>query len=80
MTVGKTYEEDDPFAFVPATAEAEVGRDHLREMALAFIDEFRRMGWTDERILAMFRNPFYRGPHLVYASRGEPYVRRLMEG
>jgi len=76
----KAYEEDDPFAFVPATAEAEVGRDHLREMALAFIEEFRRMGWDDARILALFRNPFYRGPHLVYAARGDAYVRALLEG
>jgi len=49
-------------------------------MALAFIVEFRRMGWDDARILALFRNPFYRGPHAVYAARGEGYLRALMEG
>ena len=76
----KGYQEDDPFAFVPVAAEAEAGRDHLREMALAFIVEFRRMGWDDARILALFRNPFYRGPHAVYAARGEGYLRALMEG
>jgi len=76
----KGYQEDDPFAFVPVAAEAEAGRDHLREMALAFIVEFRRMGWGDARILALFRNPFYRGPHAVYAARGEAYLRALMEG
>jgi len=76
----KEYEEDDPLAYVGAAAEPEEGRDHLEEMAVAFVDEFRRMGWTDERILALFRNPFYRGPYAVYAARGEAYVRALMEG
>ena len=76
----KEYAEDDPFAFVGVEVEPEEGRDHLREMAVAFIDEFRRMGWDDERVLALFRNPFYRGPHSVLTARGEAYVRSLLGG
>lgn len=74
----KDYEEDDPFAYVGVRVEPDKGEDHLREMAATFIGEYRRMGWGDERILALFRNPFFRGPHAVYAARGEEYVRGLM--
>ncbi len=76
----KELEEDDPFAFVGVQVEGEEGRDHLGEMAVAFIDEFRRMGWDDDQIMVLFRNPFFRGPHMVYATRGEEYVRKLMGG
>lgn len=57
----------------------EPGRDHIEEMAEAFIIEFKRMQWTDEAILAMFRNPFYAGPHYVYKERGQQYVVEMIE-
>ncbi len=76
----KAYEEGDPFAFVSIQLDVEEGRDHLREMALVFIEEYRRMGWDDERILALFRNSFFRGPYTVLASRGEAYVKGLLRG
>ena len=56
----------------------EPGRDHSEEMAEAFIIEFKRMRWTNEAILAMFRNPFYAGPHYVYKERGEQYIVDLL--
>lgn len=52
----------------------EPGRDHFAEMAEAFIIEFKRMRWSNERILDMFRNPFYMGPHYVYKEKGEQFV------
>lgn len=57
----------------------EPGRDHVEEMAEAFIIEFMRMRWTNERILEMFRNPFYMGPHYVYKAKGEQYVIDLIK-
>lgn len=53
-------------------------RDHTAEMAEAFIIEFKRMRWTNESILAVFRNPFYAGPYSVYKERGEEYVADLL--
>ncbi len=56
----------------------EPGRDHLAEMAEAFIIEFKRMRWTDEMILDVFRNPFYAGPHHAYREKGEDYIIELL--
>lgn len=50
----------------------------MAEMARCFVDEFVRMGWNDEDLLGLFRDPFYRGPHLVYRQCGEAYVRELL--
>ena len=75
----KDYEEDDPFELVGTRLTGPEANDALDEMARVFIVEFVRMGWTRERILAVFRNPFYRGPYEVYRHRGEAHVRRLLE-
>lgn len=50
----------------------------VEEMARTFVEEFVRMGWSDQAVVDLFRNPFYRGPYAVWQSRGEPYVRRLL--
>jgi len=69
----KEPEPDDPFelkgVIVPAQDETS-----LREMASCFVEEFARDGWSDEQLQAMFKNPFYRGPYLVWQERGDAYV------
>ncbi|HEY5605136.1 MAG TPA: hypothetical protein VIL45_01300 [Thermoplasmata archaeon] len=75
----KAYEEDDPLEFVGVAFDDPEGDAALDAMARAFVEEFARMGWTRERILGLFRNPFYRGPHAVYRRRGEPFITRLIE-
>jgi hypothetical protein len=67
------------FELVGMIVPGEPGRDHLEEMAETLIIEFIRMGWSDDRMLALFRNPFYQGPHSVCQQRGEEYVRTLIE-
>jgi hypothetical protein len=73
----KKLENDDPFTLigVPITTGAE---DALVEMACAFAEEFLRMGWSPDRILQLFRNPFYRGPYAAYQAKGEEWVRALL--
>lgn len=44
-------------------------------MAECFIEEFMRLGYNEAQILSLFRNPHYTGPHLVFQSRGDAYVR-----
>jgi len=58
----------------------EEGRDHIAEMAEAFVIELKRMRWSNEKILNAFRNPFYAGPYYAFKERGEEYVRDLVEG
>ncbi len=47
-------------------------------MAECFIEEFMRMGFAPEQVLALFRNPGYLGPQLVLRRHGEPFVRTLI--
>ncbi len=51
----------------------------LTEMARCFVEEYARMGWSGERIMRLFRNPFYRGPHQILRMKGEEFVRDLIE-
>ena len=73
--------EEDPsdFELSHYVVPGELGRDHIEEMAEAFVIEFKRMRWTDDAILNVFRNPFYAGPHYVYKERGEEFVVELLE-
>ena len=77
--MAKEFEEDDPFAIVGVQVEDDDRGGALEEMARVFVEEFARMGWDRDRILDMFRNPFYRGPHVVYRARGEPFVIRMID-
>ncbi|MDR7426535.1 MAG: hypothetical protein QN152_09965 [Armatimonadota bacterium] len=74
--VAKPFAPDDPLALVGVALPPSEGA--LEEMARTFIQEYLLQGWDERRLLALFRNPFYRAPHLVYRARGEEYVRRLI--
>lgn len=79
MAETEKFEDPSDFELTHHVVPGEPGRDHIAEMAEAFVVEFKRMRWTDEAILAMFRNPFYAGPHYVYKERGEKYVVDLLD-
>lgn len=52
--------------------------DTTDDMAECFTEEFMRMGYPHQQILALFRNPHYLGPHMAYEKRGEPFIRDLI--
>ena len=53
--------------------------DHFQhEMAQTFVEEYMMMGWSDAKILAMFRNPFYQGPHNIFKIKGEAFITNLV--
>lgn len=70
------FDADDPLELVGC--EVALEEKHLTEMAECFIEEYFRMGHDADSLLALFRNPFYRGPHRVYLARGDGYVRKLI--
>lgn len=83
MAESQSYHTQDSnptdFELTHHVVPGEPGRDHLEEMAEAFIIEFMRMRWSNDRILNMFRNPFYMGPHSVYREKGEQFVFDLVK-
>ncbi len=76
---GKPLEPEDPMALVGVVLERGPDDGALTEMACCFVEEYARMGWSGERIMRLFRNPFYRGPHQILRMKGEDFVRGLIE-
>ena len=50
--------------------------DTTESMSECFIEEFMRLGYGARDILALFRNPYYTGMHMVLDNRGDEFVRR----
>jgi len=72
----KRFEPDDPMQLVGVALPADA--DALDEMARCLVEEYMREGWEEDPLLELFRNPFYRGPHMIYRARGEAYVRAVI--
>ncbi len=75
----KEHEAEDPLELVGIQMNEGPDEHALAEMAGCFIEEYARMGWNGERILKLFRNPFYRGPNQILRARGEEFVRERIE-
>lgn len=74
----KEPEPDDPFELTGVALPAPDDTS-LREMAVCFVEEFLRDGWTDDQLRAMFRNPSYRGPYLVWRQKGDVYIEEVIQ-
>jgi hypothetical protein len=67
----------DPHELVGVMLPA--GPDAMREMAYAFAEEFARDGAGRERILSLFRNPYYGGAHGAYRALGQDAVAAIVD-
>jgi len=74
--VAKQFEPDDPLELVGVSLAADEGA--LDEMARCLVEDYVRDGWDADRLLALFRDPFYGTLHVIYRQRGEDYVRGLI--
>jgi hypothetical protein len=54
------------------------GPGQLEVMAECIIEEYIRMGWDEERLMALFKNPLFAATFRVYRYKGEAYVRELI--
>ena len=72
----KTPEPDDPLELVGVPVP--VDEATFDEMARCFVEEYVRDGWSDARLLALFRSPYYAGLYVILRLRGEPWVRDLI--
>lgn len=74
----KECEPDDPVEMIGMQLSHQT-EAQLHDMALCFAEEFVREGWDEERLLKMFKNPFYQGPYLVWKQKGDDFVRSVIE-
>ena len=49
------------------------------EMAAAFADELAQLGFSRERILALFEHPYYAAPHRAWLLLGGDAIARLVD-
>lgn len=57
----------------------ELTETDIAEMSEALVDEYIRLGFDDEALLSLFRNPYYTLTHWIWLTRGEAYVREVIE-
>jgi hypothetical protein len=69
------FEEDDPMELV-GVALPDGDPD---ELARSIVEEFIRMGLSDEELWRLFHTPLYAGPHSIWRSRGDEYLRGLID-
>ena len=74
----KEPEPDDPLELTGVML-AVPDETSLKDMAACFVEEFLRDGWSDEQLRAMFRNPHYRGPYLVWRKMGEAFIEEVLK-
>jgi hypothetical protein len=74
----KKFEQDDPMELVGTVLDGG-GDAAMEEMGLTFVEELARMRWSREDILTVFLDPFYRGPHTVFRSKGLGFVTALID-
>jgi hypothetical protein len=74
------YKDPDPTdpnmlvgVVLPAAPEA------TRDMAYVFAEEFARMGYRQDELLRLFKNPFYGGAHGAYQILGENEILSIID-
>lgn len=76
----KEFDHADPFTLngTVLTLPPEEAKAAEEEMAACFIEEYLRLGYTEEKILEFFNSPFYRGTFEIRKTRGEKFVREMI--
>ncbi|MEK7328750.1 MAG: hypothetical protein AAB217_26185 [Chloroflexota bacterium] len=67
---------EDPMGLIGMVMPGEPGQ--LEAMAECVIEEYIRLGWTEQRLMTLFVNPMFLATHRVYRMKGEDYVRELI--
>ena len=70
-------EAGDPFEFVALGLPS--GPEATCDMAYTFAEEFARLGYSEQALMALFINPHYRGAHGAYETLGKEKVRQIVQ-
>jgi hypothetical protein len=69
-------DETDPMMLVGVELPEDAST--WRETALVLAEEFARMGFHEERLMEIFRDPFYAGAHKALLALGEEAIREIV--
>ena len=68
--------ETDPMQLIGVELPAD--ESSSLESCRVFAEEFARMGFGEEKLMELFRTPFYGGPHQAFLALGEKRVREVV--
>lgn len=71
------FAPEDPMELVGMVLPGEPGT--LDAMAESIVEEYVRLGWDEARLMTLFTNPMFLATHRIYRTKGEPYVRSLIQ-
>jgi hypothetical protein len=67
---------EDPTVLVGVELPVSEGTDI--EMAYVFAEEFARLGFSEQQVLALFREPYYAGAYRALETLGENTIREIV--
>jgi hypothetical protein len=67
---------DDPNMLVGVVLPGDA--ESVTYMAETFADEFAMLGYDEDRLLVLFRHPFYAGAHQALQVLGEETIREII--
>lgn len=71
------FVDEDPMGLIGMVLPGEPGQ--LEVMAECVIEEYVRLGWSEQRLMTLFVNPMFLATHRIYRQKGETYVRDLIQ-
>ncbi len=74
------YDDPDPTdPNILIGVELATDMDATIDMAYAFAEEFSRLGFKKERLMSIFRRPFYIGAHRAYLELGDEAIEKIVD-
>jgi hypothetical protein len=74
------YNEPDPTdPNVLVRVELQTDENTTLEMAYVFAEEFARLGFDKEKILGIFKRPFYAGAYKAYSELGHEKIEKVID-
>jgi hypothetical protein len=74
----KPYEPDDPTEIVAVRLPIGPDSTSLVEMVRTIAEEYALLGWSEKRILRLFENSRFAGPHTAYRALGAERVGEIV--
>ena len=72
------FDPEDPMEMVGVELRGQK-EAQLRDMALCFAEEFIREGWSENKLIEMFKNPYYKGPYLAWQQKGDTFIQEVVK-
>lgn len=72
------FDHEDPFELV-GTVIPDPDGTNLEEMARCIVEEYVRVGFSDQQLWGLFHNPFFGATHALYRARGETWVQEVID-